>query len=287
MTTLRPSCEQHRRCHWPSKKCIYHPDRKPGELGNQQQHPMRREPVCLESTPFPEGKPTCLTSSPPKEGVVLWELSNFWEETGLLWSTLAKNVSAPKVLLPCSVFGWAVTVDKGDPGRVLAANSSHWVREVEARIYFAEAWELSTEDDKKSLILETYNVVSDHWTCWACSALWQMLIFTKQIWSVIFSIDLNMFKNINILHKGASQIEPHHGPSMRTQSLDDEQDACIHPSIHEYTLKSLKWFKSCFVSLSLANTHASRHVCWLGCHCHTGTQQQPGDWCVSSLLLGG
>lgn len=138
--------------------------------------------------PLPEGKPTCLTSSPAKEGVVLWELSNFWVETRLLWSILAKNVSARKGLLPCSVFGWAVTVDKDNPGKVLTAKSSHWGKNLLCRglgiVY--RGWQ-------KNLILETYNVVSDHWTCWACSAPWQMLIFTKQIWSVIFSIDLNMF----------------------------------------------------------------------------------------------
>lgn len=92
-TSLRPTREQHRRCHPPSKKSIYHPGRERGKLENQQQHPMRREPSCFESTSFPEGKPTCLTSSPSKQGVVLGSSSSMWEETGLLWSVLGRKIS--------------------------------------------------------------------------------------------------------------------------------------------------------------------------------------------------
>ena len=84
------------------------------------------------STSLPEGKPTCLTSSPSKQGVVLRELKQLARgdlpSLQHAWKKSLRYTLSSKRCFPARFLA-----DKGNPVRVLTANSSCWAGEMEAK----------------------------------------------------------------------------------------------------------------------------------------------------------
>lgn len=189
---------------------------------------------------LPGGKANLFDILAFKAGRGAWELKQHvrgdWPSLKCTWK---KNLSdVLKVVLPCSGVGWAIAAYKGNLVKVLTAHLSLHTGEMEAKNLLCRDLGIVCRGMTKKLYF--INLKSDVALPKHAQLLSRCLSSEDNFVCHDFSIDLDIFLNINILHGVRSQCQ-----RSEHKGLENEQVSSILPSMN--SLKSLTWFKFSFV----------------------------------------